>query len=230
MNVRLIVTVLLVFVSGVLILFSQTFMQPNYALKSHETMSIRKVEITGESTIVSLSVENRITGGNFCADRNIYIIDPSGVKYKVVKAVGIPVCPDSYAFKSIGEVLNFTLEFPPVSRDIKWVDIIEDCTSNCFRFYGVTLDNELNKKLDEVFTLSAKGKPAENMILFSRILDDIGSQNLGIEGLLYINIISAAVEDSDNVNAKVWYKRLAASKAPRVEEYLKFLNDKGVKY
>jgi len=230
MSFRLIVTVLTVFISGSLNLFSQVYIQPNYALKSHETMSISKVEITAEKTIVSLSVENRITGGNFCADRNIYLIDPSGIKYKVVKAIGIPVCPASYTFINIGEVLNFTLEFPPVKSGTKWVDIIEDCTSNCFRFYGVTLDNELNARLDEVFTLTTKGKPAENMILFSKILDDIGSQNLGIEGLLYINIISAAVEDSDNVNAMVWYKRLAASKAPRAEEYLKYLNDRGIKY
>lgn len=208
----------------------QTYFQPNYALKSHETMTIKKVELTREKTIVSVSIENRITGGYFCADRNIYLIDPSGEKYKLIRATGVPVCPASYTFKKIGEVLNFTLEFPLLKPDTKWVDIIEDCMTNCFRVYGVTLDTELNIRLDGVFTLSENGKPAENMILFSKILDDIGSQNLGIEGLLYINIISAAVEDADNVNAAVWYKRLAASKAPRVEEYLKFLNDKGIKY
>jgi hypothetical protein len=208
----------------------QAFIQPNYALKSHETMSVNKFEMTGEKTIVSVSVENRITGGNFCADRNIYIIDPTGEMYKLVKATGIPICPASYTFKNIGEVLNFTLEFPMLKPGTKWVDIIEECTSNCFWFYGVTLDNELNLKLDEAFSKASGGKPAENMILFSKILDDIGSQNLGIEGLLYLNIINAAVEDSDNVNAMVWYKRLASSKAPRVEEYLKFLNNKGIKY
>lgn len=208
----------------------QTFIQPNYALKSHETMSIRKVEITGERTIVSFSVENRIAGGNFCADRNIYIIDPSGVKYKVLKAVGIPVCPESYAFKSIGEVLNFTLEFPPVSRDIKWVDIVEDCMSNCFRFYGVTLDNNLNKKLDEAFSLSERVKPAESVALFRMILIETDSMNLGIEGLLYTNIITFSLEDNDKPGAMAWYKRLGESHAPRVSEYLKFMNDKGIKY
>jgi hypothetical protein len=208
----------------------QSFIQPNYALKSHETMSITKVEITGERTIVSLSVENRITGGSFCADRTIYIIDPSGVKYKVVKAVGIPVCPESYTFKNIGEVLNFTLEFPPVKRDTKWVDIVEDCTSNCFRFYGVTLDNELNKKLDEAFALSEKVKPAESVELFRKILEETDNQNLGIEGFLYINIITFSLDDNDKPGAMAWYKRLGGSHAPRVSEYLKFLNDNGIQY
>jgi hypothetical protein len=209
---------------------SQTYLQPNYALKSHETMSISKVERSAERTIVSLSVENKITGGNFCADRNIDIIDPSGIKYKVVKATGIPVCPESYKFKNIGEVVSFTLEFPPLKPETKWVDVIENCSDNCFWFYGVTLDTDLNKRIDEAFLKASAGKPSENMFLFKTILDDIDSQNLGIEGLLYLNIISAAREDTDNVNAMVWYKRLALSKAPRAGEYLKYLNDRGIKY
>jgi hypothetical protein len=130
----------------------------------------------------------------------------------------------------VGEKLLFTLEFPPLKAGTKWIDIIEDCTSNCFWFYGVTLDEELNRRLDTAFSLAAKGKPADNMILFKNILDDTDSQNPGIKGLLYINIINAAVDDHDIVNATVWYKRLAASHSPRVEEYIKYLNDRGIKY
>lgn len=209
---------------------AQTFEKPNSSLKSHETLEINKIEITAEKTIVSLSVENRITGGQFCADRNIYLINPAGERLKLKKSAGIPVCPANYQFKSIGEKLQFTLEFSPLKAGTKWIDIIEDCTSNCFWFYGVTLDNDLNKKLDEAFLLASKGKPAENITLFKNILDSIDSQNLGIEGLVYINIINAALEEVDNVNAAVWYKRLGASNAPRVNQYLKYLNDKGIKY
>jgi hypothetical protein len=215
---------------GLNVVNCQAYIQPNYALKSHETMSVDKVEITSERTVVSLSVENRITGGNFCADRNIYIIDPAGVKYRLIKATGIPVCPSSYTFKSIGEVLNFTLEFPPIKGDLKWIDIVEDCLSNCFRFYGVTLDNELNKKLDEIFALSEKVKPAESVALFRKILEEIDNQNQGIEGLLYINIITSSLEDNDKPGAMAWYKRLGESHAPRVSECLKVLNDKGIVY
>lgn len=209
---------------------AQTFEKPNSSLKSHETLEISKIEITPEKTIVSLSIENRIVGGQFCADRNIYLIDPAGERLKLKKSSGIPVCPDTYQFKSIGEQLQFTLEFSPLKAGTKWIDIIEDCASNCFWFYGVTLDNDLNRKLDEAFILASKQNPANNINLFKNILDNIDSQNLGIEGLLYINIINAAVEDADNVNAAVWYKRLAASHAPRVNQYLKYLNDKGIKY
>ncbi|MBK7133096.1 MAG: hypothetical protein IPH69_09855 [Bacteroidales bacterium] len=210
--------------------YSQTIENPNSALKSHETLLISKVELSQEKTVVHFSIENRIENGNFCADRNIFLIDQEGKKYQILKTSGIPVCPDSYKFRNIGEVVKFTLEFPPLESGTKWIDIIENCSENCFWFYGVTLDNELNKRIDEAFSKASTVTPAENLYLFKSILDDIDSQNLGIEGLLYLNIISAARENADNVNAMVWYKRLAASKAPRVGEYLKYLNDRGVKY
>lgn len=210
---------------------SQTYNQPNVALKSHETLVITKVEINSKTTTIYLSVENRRNeGGNFCADKNIYIIYPDGSRLKLIKANNIPVCPDTYNFKSVGEKLQFTLEFPPLKPGTKWIDVIEDCSSNCFWFYGVILDNELNKKLDEAFNLASKGQPADNINLFKSILDDIDNQDLGIEGLLYINIINAAIGNDDKVGAEVWYKRMAASHAPRLNQYLKYLNDRGIKY
>jgi hypothetical protein len=211
-------------------LFSQTVIQPNFALKSHETLTISKVEITPEKTTIYLSVENRIEGGNFCADRNIYIIYPDGGKVRLTKASGIPVCPGIYKFNSVGEKLNFSLIFTTLKAGIEWFDLIEDCTTNCFWFYGITLDNDLNKKLDEAFTLASKGKPEDNILLFRKILESIDDRNIGIEGSLYINIINAAIEAGDKVEAAVWYKRLLSSRAPRLSQYIKFLNDRGIKY
>jgi len=210
--------------------FSQTILTPNSALKSHETLEISKIEITSGNTMIYLTIENRIEGGNFCADRNIYLIDPYGVKLKLLKASGIPECPDNYTFKSIGEKIQFALEFPPLKTGTKWIDLIEECTNNCFWFYGVTLDDDLNKVLDDAFSMASNGEPDDNIILFRTILDSIDNQNLGIEGLLYINIINAAVENADKVNTNVWYKRLASSHAPRVSQYIKYLNDRGIKY
>ena len=227
---RKIITTICILITFANHVFSQSIERPNHALKSHETLEIVKIEITDESTKLYLVIENRITGGTFCADRNIILIDPEGLKMNLRRSSGIPVCPESYIFKGIGEKLQFTLDFPPLKAGTQWVDLIEECASNCFWFYGVTLDNDLNKKLDEAFYLASKNKPADNMTLFKNLLDNIDSQNLGIEGLLYINIINAARENADNVGMSVWYKRLAASHAPRVDQYIKYLNDLGIKY
>jgi len=223
-------TIILILIQSISAGFSQTVTFPNHALKHHETLEITKVEITAANTVVFLTIENRIDGGNFCADRNIYLVDAEGEKYILEQSSGIPVCPDSYKFKYIGEKLQFTLTFPPLKAGTTWFDLIEDCSDNCFWFYGVTLDNELNKKLDDAFSLASGQKPAENILLFRSILDDIDGKNLGIEGLLYINIINAASEDADNVNSAVWYRRFASSHAPRLSQYIKYLNDRGIKY
>jgi hypothetical protein len=230
MRVKIPISVLFLFTSGIGSLFSQIFIQPNVALKSHETLDISKVEATAEKTLLYLTIENRIDGGSFCADKNIFLIYPDGSRLKLLKAKNIPVCPDSYKFKSIGEKLQFTLEFPALKTGTKWIDIVEECESNCFWLYGITLDNDLNSKLDEAFLLASKGKPADNIVLFKNILDSIDSENLGIEGLLYLNIINAASEDADNINTNVWYKRLVSSKAPHLDNYIKYLNDRGIKY
>jgi hypothetical protein len=222
----LILTGLSVFLTG----YSQSVIQPNYGLKSHETLEINKIETTSNGTTFFMSIENRIQDGTFCADKNIYMIYPDGSRDKVESAGGIPVCPDTYKFKTIGERLDFVLVFPPLKAGTEWIDLVEECSENCFSFFGITFDNVLNKQLDDVFDKASKGKPADNIVLFQSLLDSIASKNLGIEGSLYINIIEAAIEESDKVNTIVWYRRLVASDAPGLSHYLKYLNDKGIKY
>jgi hypothetical protein len=178
-----------------------------------------------------MTVENRRNdGGNFCADKNIYIAYPDGKRIKLVKSTGIPVCPDSYKFKAVGEKLMFTLEFPPLTPGTKWIDLIEDCASNCFWIYGITLDQDVNRRLDEAFLLASKGDPAKTMLLFRNILSSVDSQNPGIKGTLYVNIISAAMEAGDKVEAAVWYKRLVSSSSPHLNLYINLLNDRGIKF
>lgn len=203
----------------------QVIEKPNYSMKSpHETLEIRKIENDEKELTVYLTIENRITDGTFCADKNIYILKPDGTKSLLRQSKGIPVCPDAYKFKFIGERLNFTLTFPPIAENEKWFDLIEDCDENCFWFYGVTIDKELNNRLEGAFIAAETGTPDENIKLFSDILREIDSQNQGIEGLLFINIINAARENSDKVTEQVFMKRLAESGAPRLGEYVKYLS------
>jgi hypothetical protein len=230
MKVKISISVLFVFTVGIVKMFSQTFNQPNIGLKSHETLEIRKIEITPGKTVVFFMIENRREDGNFCADKNIFIIYPDGSRSRLVNAVGIPQCPETYKFKSIGEKLGFTLTFPPLKSSTEWIDIVEECASNCFHFYGITLNNDLNKRLDEAFILAAKGDPGKTILLFRSLLESVDKQDPGIKGSLYINIISAAVEAGDKVEAAVWYKRLLSSRSPRLNAYVKFLNDRGIKY
>jgi len=211
-------------------LFSQTILQPNFGLKSHETLSIKKIETDNGKTLIYMSIENRISGGRFCADKNIYIIYPDGQRSKLNSSSGIPVCPDAYEFKAIGEKLDFTLTFSPLKPGTKWIDLIEDCNDNCFSFYGITLDSTLNRKIDEAYLSSSKAKPKDAINGFKRILDATGKENLGSEGILYMNIITLSKEAGDDADTRQWYGKFLSSGCPRLSQYIKYLNDQGIKY
>jgi hypothetical protein len=209
---------------------SQTFINPNYALKSHETLEISKIEITSQNTIVRLSLENRRADGYFCADKNIYIIYPDGSRSRLTSSKGIPVCPETYKFKTVGEKLEFELSFPPLKRDTQWIDLVEECSENCFSFYGVCLNNDLNKKIDNASSLAENKQPAEALVNFIKIASVIDNKNSGIEGLLYINIINLARETGNDPKAAEWYGKLKASAIPRKDAYIKNLNSQGIIY
>lgn len=211
-------------------LHSQTFINPNYSLKSHETLDLIKAEVRPEATIFYMSIENRIEGGSFCADKNIYIIYPDGKKIRLESSSGIPVCPDAYKFKAAGEKLEFVLTFPPLKEGTKWIDLIEDCSDNCFSFYGITLNDALNKRIDDAFALAENDEQAKALVSFINIAEEIDKNNRGIEGLIYINIIKLARETGNDAKAEEWYKKLKLSDTPRLAAYIKYLNDQGIRY
>ena len=228
MNRTLITGIVILLATG--FLHSQTFINPNYSLKSHETLNIIKVEAKPEATFFYMSLENRIPDGTFCADKNIYLVYPDGKKSRLESSSGIPVCPDTYKFKAPGEKLEFMLTFPPLKPGTKWIDLIEDCNDNCFSFYGITLDNDLNNRIDAAFSFGENDEAARALIGFISIAEEIDKNNLGIEGLIFINIIKLSVETGDEKKAEEWYKKFKLSDAPRLSEYIKYLNDQGIKY
>jgi hypothetical protein len=216
--------------SGWSLSFSQSILMPNVALKSHETLDIMKIMISEAKTDIYLKVENRITGGNFCADRNIYIVYPDGSRELIVSSTGIPVCPDTYKFKSVGEQLDFVLTFPPLKKTTGSFNLIEDCQQNCFSFYGIILDNNLNKKIDEAFILAENDEPARALVNFIKIADETGNENTGAKGLTYMNIVKLSRATGNNVKAAEWYKKIKSSGLPETALYLKHLNGQGIKY
>jgi hypothetical protein len=230
MTVRKLFFVLVFLTIGIGNIFSQTYYQPNIGLKSHETLEILKAELTAKSTILYLSVENRITGGAFCADRNIYVIYPDGTRIKVIKASGIPQCPEYYKFKTIGEKLAFTLTFPPLKPGTEWIDLIEDCNDNCFSFYGILLNSDLNKRIDEAVADVDNGEIDTAISLYKGIIESIGSSGNGITGSLYSDLISLLVRKNYTARASEWYKKLLSSNVPQLQLYIKNLNSRGIKF
>jgi hypothetical protein len=212
-----------------IVVHSQTVVKPNFGLKSHETLEISKIETNSEKTVIFLTVENRIEKGSFCADKNIYLIDESGSRMKLSKSSGIPVCPESYRFKSAGEKLNFTLTFPPLKSGTMCVDLIEECSELCFSFYGIILDKSLNNNLDEAFGLAESGQSLKALEKFTAIAE-ANKNNNGSAALICFNIIKLANETGNSVKAAEWYKKLSSSALPAEKRYIEQLNLLGIRY
>jgi hypothetical protein len=210
---------------------SQSVISPNFGLKSHETLNISRVEITPASTIIHLSVENRrIEGGTFCADKNIFITYRDGTRSRLISSKGIPVCPSSHKFKTIGEKLNFVLTFPPLKTGTQWIDLIEDCTDNCFSFYGVCLNSSLNAKIDGASVLAENGESSKALAEFTNIANSEAGKDSGLEGLTYMNIVKLSKETGNVSEAAKWYNKLKSSDIPRSGLYIKHLNSQGISY
>jgi hypothetical protein len=157
-------------------------------------------------------------------------MDSEGARLKLKKATGIPQCPESYKFKMIGEKLQFTLEFPPLKTGTKWVDLIEECSDNCFSFYGVTLDVDLNSKIDEALSIAENGEILRAITLYKKIVESLPSSENGIKGALYTDIITLSLETGDKAGAEEWYRKMVLSEAPRLQLYVKNLNSRGIKF
>ena len=209
--------------------YSQITVNPNFGLKSHETLDIDKVEVTKEKTVVSFTIENRIENGTFCADRKIYITDPAGNRYKVISATGIPVCPDNYTFKKPGEKLSFTLTFPPLTGEYTYIDLKEECSENCFSYYGIVLDEYINSRLDEGFSLAERGESLKALDKFTKMVDMAGKYN-GIKALIYYNIVKLATDTGHTVQAGEYYKKLISMSSRGGKIYIEQLNLQGIRY
>ncbi|MCX6224546.1 MAG: hypothetical protein NTV01_07305 [Bacteroidia bacterium] len=186
-------------------------------VKSHKTLTIEKIESSEQQTTVYLSIENQKTEGEawFCADKNIYIKNTQGAEiYYITKSEGIPTCPDTYKFKKPGEILQFKLIFPKILSTIKEIDIVENCTDNCFYFKGVILDPVTNAdiKLFEKGVALYTNKKLEDALncfleLTLNIIDK--KSNLYAYSLYFIPLIY--FEKGDKENASKEYAKLVNS-------------------
>jgi len=191
------------------LLFSQQLINPNFALASHP-MKVTKISHTANETIIELSIENQSETGTFCADKNIFVQDMrSQKKYKLNSSQGIPVCPSSYKFKYVGEVLTFQLHFPKLNAKTKYLNLIEDCNQYCFSIKGIILDTEMNKSINLGYNYYEQGKLDFALEAFKIVVNQNPDYPFG---LFHLNIILIYAEKYDYASAKIWYQKIITSK------------------
>lgn len=219
---KLLFSVLLVFYS--FFVGAQTIFHPEFVMKSHPTLEIVKVVRTADQLMLHMVIRNELSrGGSFCIDKNTEI-RTTGTSFKVRDIYGIPECPEAFYFQSPGEKLEFYLYFPAVPEDVRVIDIIENCPENCFSYYGVVIDEELNNKMALAFNFYESGELREAQTFYIELFTEIEGKEPRLEALLYFYIISILRENGAVDESDTWTYRFREAKIPGsewVEEKLK---------
>lgn len=103
---------------------------------------MKSIEITDEYTRIDFIYRSSSVyenGGWIQMESNAYI-SPVGstMKYRLIRAVGIPIAPMKHYFKRQGEYHTYSLIFPALPSDTTKIDIIEkEAPGTYFNFYGI---------------------------------------------------------------------------------------------
>ncbi len=84
----------------------------------------------------------KYSNGSWASIQSDTYIRPSGSNKKLflIKAINIPLDPNKHIFNRSGQVLQFTLLFPALSKSVTEIDIIEKLeVGNYFNFFRVGL-------------------------------------------------------------------------------------------
>jgi hypothetical protein len=206
---------------------------PAVAEQTHQDLTIVRVGLYNDSTVIDLSIENKLAqGGWFCADNKIYIENPrTHIQYNILKARGIPRCPSVYNFKKVGERLNFTLVFPELPSGIRLISLIEDCDKSCFRFNDIILDEKLNSDIrlyNLGIELYAANKMTEAIDCFTKVVAVIPAFPTHVYGYSYFNLIRICFNNGDKITARFWYDQLEKSSLPDKQYFITALQKEGI--
>lgn len=207
--------------------------EPAVAEQSHQDLNIIQICLYKDSSVIYLSVENKMTqGGWFCADKNIYIENPKDHKHlKIIKTMGIPTCPSAYNFTREGEKLNFSLVFPQIPSETKLLNLIEDCDKSCFRFNGIILDEKLNndiKLYNRGIELYAANNTPEAINCFMKVVEAIPEFPTHVYGYSYFNLIRIYATKGDKETSRRWLYQLEKSTLPDKQYFIGILKKEGV--
>ncbi len=206
--VKLIISAVFFFFFNIALFGQNRVLEPNFAVSTHP-LAILAVEKTHDSLIVEMSIENQSSTGYFCVNKKTYIESlPEKNKIFALSITGIPVCPNVYHFKWVGEKKYFKLIFPAPDTSVKYVNIIEGCSDHCFSIYGLILNPKLNDYLNRGYDYYNHNNLQSALETFEKALRDFPDYPFAV---LPAHIIKILLEQKKYSLADRWYKQLLNS-------------------
>lgn len=217
------------FILPVLPAGGQIYEHPNFSLNSHPTLEIQSVERWEDRTVVNLSIKNERISGTFCIDSNTVLRNSLGdEEYPLLHMEGIPACPLVHRFRSIGERIDFSLVFPPVPEEIRYLDLLENCSENCVSIKYILLDEDLNARINEGIQLYNLGRENAALRIFQDLLQTDYDGISPVFGTVYLYLISIHYEMGDSKEAKNAYRELRESGIIGLEDFLEAAREAGL--
>ncbi len=203
---------------------AQSHFEPNYALKTPQTLEIINIDLQEDAIVIKLSIENKVEGGYFCVDRETYLTTEAGQRQKLNLLSGLPFCPKQYKFKREGEIKYITMSFPPMEEGTQWMDLIEECGEGCLAVYGICLDRRINSEINICFRDMKKGRNADAINRFESLKSELKDSNNPILGSIYLNLISLYKETGNQNMSTQLINEFQGIIIPHKELFLKSLN------
>lgn len=203
MKRRLLFSLLLVF--G-LSLSAQVVYNPNIAIRPSLAMSIYKVEMTPESTVVTVRMRNQTQLPPFSIISKNLILRRSGEPdaLKLVKSEKVPFAPQKHTFSFKDEILEFTLYFPPLPQPAKYIDIQEEGNDKQFYLQGIILDADMNREITRGFRSFERGDQIQALEAFTNAAEMDPYFEFGIA---HLNVIYLYTLQNKWTEAREWYKK-----------------------
>lgn len=127
--------------------FEETIEYPYVERQSHPYIIITKIERLADCTKIYFNYKTPYKNGGWMSfNKNTYIRTLNGDKYDILYSEGIPLLPDAYNFKKLGQSVAFCLVFPKLPNDVNIFSLYEP-VSNGFIFYNVKLHSDYERYL-----------------------------------------------------------------------------------
>ena len=102
------------------------------------------IESDSQQVKIDFRYTNRHGYGGWVKMNPNCFIRPAGsdLQYTLLETEGITLAPERITFRSDGDILYYSLSFPPIDNEIKLIDIIEkEDDKQAFNFFNIPLTN-----------------------------------------------------------------------------------------
>ncbi len=200
---------------------SQVYERPNFSFSSHETLDLERIEIDDSQTRIYFSILNRKLGATFCIDTNTYIKNSLGPgQFNLIESIGVPDCPDVHKFSIVGKKLSFILVFPTIGRDVRYIDIIENCQEGCISIRYVLLDTVINDRINKALKLYESRRLEESLIAFEDLMISHNDNVSPVFGTVFLYLMSINYELGQSKEIRRLYNELEHSSIINKKEIL----------